>query len=1010
MTKDRCEDSPPPSAEEIYAEYKRRILAGEKITFDSLCRRYPRLATALRLLRDLEETPEEDPSGISEFSHKLEEALTADLPPLEAEVPKGAGLEKAVYQTRDGLRFEVRRVLARSSLSVVLEVYEETLDRTLAMKVLIADREEAEKSGSYAGPTRTERFLQEAHVLGRLHVPGILPIHHFGVDTEGQLFFTMPLVDGEGLGDVFRAVRERRDGWDLRRALTVLVRLCRILAEVHAKGIIHRDLKPANILVGDMDQVFVLDWGLARNVGVGKTPGQVLEKTTEAERPESSGGGRAERETRAITPTTSMRTTLAGTVVGTPPYTAPEQAAGRTGVTDQVSDIYSVGAILYELLAGVPPHMDSDAEITPETIIDRIASGPPERVRKLNPKVSPELAAIAEKAMARRKADRYPTFTAMGDDIEAFLKGKVVKAYETGFFPEVRKWVQRNRRPAVSVAALSLAFVTGIILLILSEKKASHLAGDLTTARSQARLNGRAAERARSERLDILKRLSDIHTLHELKEEFDRQGLKRFSNPCLLDDWLKRARGLIERLPEHRRALEELRRRGQSRPALTLDSYPHYHPFSAAIRSLAKKQNQARILLSLMQSESLAHNPFPVKYEPELLRTQRERTKTRISACRAKSEALINRVITFIDCTFSTREYRALYEEEIRYIAEMEIFQSEWPIPGLYPRLKTLRERIARGFAKATISWSEASAAIADRKSNPQYDGYHLRNHDFLCPLGPNLRTGLWEFAFLPSGELPRRGPDGEFAIDDDTCIIFVLIPAYPMRFRNGKKTIRTDRNRTPFLLSKYEMTKGQWLRLGGTEDDFFPRGLKVAGRTITARDPVEGVSMTDASIFLVKSCLWLPRMRQWDWAFLAGRSPAEIFEDPRKTLAGHANLRDRTCREYGNFGFKDVDEWLDDGYPFYAPVGSFKPNPYGLYDMIGNVWEMCRGPKSTFEYITTKRREDSVYCRFFFADIAIRGGSFLDRARTADTRKYRLVRRTDKAASIGIRPIMWGL
>jgi len=153
-------------------------------------------------------------------------------------------------------------------MGAILKVWDEDLRRSLAMKVILGKGD-----GAIGGETPPvdrrllARFLEEAQVTGQLDHPGIVPVHELGLDAEGRVYFTMKLVKGRDLKQIFELAFEEREGWNETRALGVILKVCEAMAYAHKKGVIHRDLKPANVMVGGFGEVFVMDWGLARVLG-----------------------------------------------------------------------------------------------------------------------------------------------------------------------------------------------------------------------------------------------------------------------------------------------------------------------------------------------------------------------------------------------------------------------------------------------------------------------------------------------------------------------------------------------------------------------------------------------------------------------------------------------------------------------------------------------------------------------------------------------------------------------
>ncbi|HEU4418399.1 MAG TPA: protein kinase [Planctomycetota bacterium] len=417
-------------------------------------------------------------------------------------------------------RYRMEGEIARGGMAAILKVWDADLRRTLAMKVILSDKDRT-PDGSTAD-MRLSRFLGEAQITGQLDHPGVVPVHELGLDENGRVYFTMRLVKGDNFGEVIQKVRNGTDGWNLTRAINVLHRVCETMAYAHSKGVVHRDLKPENLMVGRFGETYAMDWGVARlldNHDAEATHQEVMDSATSS----------AFIMRRDIM-TESASRTQAGAIMGTPCYMPPEQAAGEIESIGPQSDVYSVGAILYQLLTGTRPYARAAAQ-SPLAVVRAVLEGPPTPIHKLERKVSPELAAICERAMARAPADRYPSMVQMAADLQAYLEGRVVHAYKTGAVAEFVKWVRRNRGISAALAGLVLVTIAVLIMLVVDQgEKASAFAEDqrrILAARDEAVAG---LEQARQKGY-----LANVTAAHASLAAGETADAKRYLADCVAD-------------------------------------------------------------------------------------------------------------------------------------------------------------------------------------------------------------------------------------------------------------------------------------------------------------------------------------------------------------------------------------------------------------------------------------------------------------------------------------------
>jgi len=324
-------------------------------------------------------------------------------------------------------RYEIVREHARGGQSIVFVAYDDQLGREVAFKQLLPDRR------SPIADTRPlsgieARFLREARITGQLQHPGIVPVHEVGLRADGSLYSTQKLVRGR---DLRKEIERCASLADRLRLLPAFLGICQAVAYAHRRGVIHRDLKPSNVMVGSFGEALVLDWGLAKIL---------REKETPADDPLDSMLGSGASRTRD------------GAVLGTPAYMSPEQAAGANERVDERTDVWSLGAILFELLtAGRPFPGESTDEV-----LAKVTTAPVPRVLDLCAQAPGELAAIAERALTRDLDARYRDAGSLAAELSTYLSGGRVAAYAYSFWELTWRWLVSNRLLATGAAALLL--------------------------------------------------------------------------------------------------------------------------------------------------------------------------------------------------------------------------------------------------------------------------------------------------------------------------------------------------------------------------------------------------------------------------------------------------------------------------------------------------------------------------------------------------------------------------
>jgi serine/threonine protein kinase len=279
---------------------------------------------------------------------------------------------------------------ARGGMGRVWLARDSQLGREVALKEMLHETGETLTPSDPPPHPAGGRFAREARITAQLQHPAITPVYELGQRLDGTLYYTMKFVRGKTLS---RAITEARSFEERRRLLPHFVDLCQAIAYAHSRGVVHRDIKPANVMVGDFGETVVVDWGLAK----------VANEETPSPPGESAGPwtGTGDR-------------TMAGHAVGTPAYMPPEQALGRLDEVDEKSDVYSLGAVLYEILTGRQPY----AGDTAAAVIAKVVREPAPPARAVDPAVPEEYARICARAMARDRSARCGSARELAAEIE----------------------------------------------------------------------------------------------------------------------------------------------------------------------------------------------------------------------------------------------------------------------------------------------------------------------------------------------------------------------------------------------------------------------------------------------------------------------------------------------------------------------------------------------------------------------------------------------------------------
>ena len=858
---------------------------------------------------------------------------------LRAELLQGTGASS---------RYQLIEEVGRGGMGVVFRADQASLGREVAIKTLLT---------AHAKRRSLKRFVSEAQLTGLLDHPNIVPVYDLELTGDGELQLAMKLLAGiewkHLLHPETEAEKLRADQYATTDHVKLLLTVCNAMAFAHERGIAHCDLKPENVMIGEFGEVFVMDWGIAVDI------------SPEDDRPVQNA--RVEHHTEVTVPR------------GTPRYMPPELAQGDGRRIQTSTDVYLLGAILYEILEGRPPNRGA----TLSEVLEYCTSGEAPTFASDAPE---ELKEICRIALKKRPEDRPQSVGEFRTALETYLESResrLITRSARELLDRCRETQQKSDLDKEALSQLyadfseSAAGFSQALLLWQENEDAIGGAEEARYAYAEAGLKHGDLGLAEAQVLKLDQERPETRVLRQqiLDARKQRRDLESASRKLRLVAVV--AVGIILAgltlglvlVSNARSKTEEAR---QQAVALGIKEHQAMELAEqrladvtrlADVKRLENLEKQAAWLWPAYSRTIPAYRTWLDEAE-KLLEHRRQHNET-LSRFRT-GEDVVNRNGFWI---FPTVEGQWMHDTLAELLQRMTIFTEE-TIRDVDQRLAFAETIYQRSIADHREKWESTSQAISESEI---YRGMRIAPLEGFMPVGRDQLSGLFEFADMQSGEVPIRNADGVLQTNEQTGLVFVLIPGGDFRmgavrpsddFAAGQPNVdpyaepdeqpitRVELN--PFLISKYEVTQAQWERqMRSAPSQYGP--LMETGR----RHPVTNVNFEDVSTFTFQLGLTLPTEAQWEYTARAGTSSIWWTGNLREDLEGHANLADRgyVTKILGRPGAED---W-DDGHTLHAPIGTFPSNRFGLHDVAGNVWEWCLdhyGPYETTPSPGTGLRE----------------------------------------------------
>jgi|GEM_PF-479440 len=827
--------------------------------------------------------------------------------------------------------YRLIRQLGTGGMGTVYMALQESLKRMVALKVIRVDR-----MGSIEV---SRRFKREVETISQLQHPNIVTVFGSGVE-KGVRYFAMDLIPGEDLDEELRKARQKGEKVPVTRILRWIMAIARALDSAHGADVIHRDVKPSNIRITPEGRPMLMDFGVARHMNLSKL-------------------------------------TLTGEFRGTPHYASPEQVDVKDKGIDERTDIYSLGVTLYEAVTGEVPFNGE----TREQVFKQILEKEPLAPRRYNPDLSRDVETVILKAMSKERGRRYANMAEFADDLERLLDGEMIRARPTTWITRLGMKIKRNVELTalgfVTVVAIIVAFTklgedTWIIAIVGGPSvvfAAAYYIFRVTKERNKAiaaRLEANEKARIAEEQLEEITRLSEVKTLADLMTSAEKLWPAEPDKVPAMEKWIHDAENLRESYVTHRDRLKQLRFKALPYDTAELAKDRESHPQQAVLNEIKTVAETVETRLAelgaVSEQESLPSLPqdpnAPIDDALAEFETRRKQSGALQRLIETKEKEISKRrVWKFEDVELQWQH------DTLQYLVEGIAALSDKET-GLLRKI-TERLNFARSVRAVSLemyaeAWDEAIASIA---TLPRYGGLRIEPQVGFVPIGRDPNSGLWEFAHLQTGDVVQRGADGRLDYEVNHGLVFVLIPGGTFAMGaaqpgNGRElgapnvdplaeaheepihTVTIE----PFLLAKFQVTQAQWLRFTGENPSAYGQGTNFGRKLHKPMNPVEQVSWDDCQSFLSKLKLRLPAEAEWEYSARGDTATIWWTGNDRDSLKGAVNVADKYLKENGGPPGWPYEMDFNDGYSAHAPVNDphFRPNPFGLHHVTGNVFEWC--------------------------------------------------------------------